>query len=127
MTQMAALDACTDMWARTDLKPKDVDVAALYDGFSVFVPMWLEAFGFCKRGEGEAFIADGQTALTGSTPTNTGGGQMSAGRLHGFGHLHEACTQLWGDGGRRQVSKAQTAVVGMGGGPLAGAMLLQRA
>jgi acetyl-CoA acetyltransferase len=127
MTQMAALDACTDMWARTDLKPKDVDVAALYDGFSVFVPMWLEAFGFCKRGEGEAFIADGQTALTGSTPTNTGGGQMSAGRLHGFGHLHEACTQLWGEGGRRQVSKAQTAVVGMGGGPLAGAMLLQRA
>jgi len=127
MTQMASLDACTDMWARTDVRPKDVDVAGLYDGFSVFVPMWLEAFGFCKRGEGEAFIADGQTGLTGQTPTNTGGGQMSAGRLHGFGHLHEVCTQLWGEGGGRQVANARTGVVGMGGGPLAGAMLLQRA
>lgn len=127
LTQMASLDACEDMWTRTDLKPADIDIAALYDGFSVFVPMWLESFGFCKRGEGEAFIGEGHTALTGSLPTNTGGGQMSAGRLHGFGHLHEACLQLWGEGGGRQVAGAQTAVVGMGGGPLAGAMLLQRA
>lgn len=126
MTQMAALDAAEDMWLRTDFAPKDVDVAALYDGFSVFVPMWLEAFGFCKRGEGEMFIADGHTSLNGSLPTNTGGGQLSAGRLHGFGHLHEACAQLWGEGGGRQAANAQTAVVGMGGGPLAGAMLLHR-
>lgn len=127
LTQMAALDAAEDMWTHTDLRPADVDVAAVYDGFSIFVPMWLEAFGFCARGEGERFIADGHTALTGSLPTNTGGGQLSAGRLHGFGHLHEACVQLWGEGGARQVADARTAVVGMGGGPLAGAMLLHRA
>ena len=127
MTQMAALDAGSTLWSRTDFRPKDVDVAAVYDGFSVFVPMWLEGLGFCQRGEGEAFIADGHTALTGSLPTNTGGGQLSAGRLHGFGHLHEACTQLWNEGEGRQVVDAQTAVVGMGGGPLAGAMLLHRA
>jgi acetyl-CoA acetyltransferase len=127
LTQMASLDAATDMWTRTGLTPGDVDLAAVYDGFSVFVPMWLEAFGFCKRGEGEAFIADGNTAIGGRLPTNTGGGQLSAGRLHGFGHLHEACIQLWGEGGGRQVADARTAVVGMGGGPLAGAMLLQRA
>lgn len=126
LTQMAAHDAAQSMWANTGFKPADVDVAALYDGFSVFVPMWLEAFGFCGRGEGEAFIAAGGTALTGAMPTNTGGGQLSAGRLHGFGHLHEACTQLWGEGGERQVAHARTAVVGMGGGPLAGAMLLHR-
>ncbi len=127
LTQMASFDAGRDLWTRTDFKPKHVDVAAVYDGFSVFVPMWLEGLGFCARGEGEAFIAAGHTALTGSLPTNTGGGQLSAGRLHGFGHLHEACTQLWGEGGGRQVEEAATAVVGMGGGPLAGAMLLHRA
>jgi acetyl-CoA acetyltransferase len=124
LTQMASQDCGKDIWSRTDFKPKDVDVASLYDGFSCFVPMWLESFGFCGRGEGERFIADGHTALTGSLPVNTGGGQLSAGRLHGFGHLHEACVQLRGDGGGRQVANAQTAVVGMGGGSLAGAMLL---
>ena len=127
LTQMAALDSAQDMWAKTDFKPGDIDVAGLYDGFSTFVPMWLEAFGICGRGEGEAFIAAGETGLTGTTPTNTGGGQLSAGRLHGFGHLHEVCTQLWGEGGGRQVADARTGVVGMGGGPLAGAMLLHRA
>jgi acetyl-CoA acetyltransferase len=127
LTQMASLEAGRDLWTRTDFTPKDVDVAAVYDGFSVFVPMWLEGLGFCARGEGEAFIANGCTALTGSLPTNTGGGQLSAGRLHGFGHLHEACVQLWGEGDGRQVAGAETAVVGMGGGPLAGAMLLHRA
>jgi hypothetical protein len=59
-------------------------------------------------------------------PTNTGGGQLSAGRLHGFGHLHEACLQLWGEGGERQVPDAKVAAVGMGGGPLAGALLIAR-
>lgn len=124
LTQMASQDCGKSIWNNTDFKPKDVDVAALYDGFSCFVPLWLESFGFCGRGEGERFIADGHTALTGSLPVNTGGGQLSAGRLHGFGHLHEACTQLRGEGGGRQVAGAKTAVVGMGGGSLAGAMLL---
>ncbi len=127
LTTMAAHDAAADLWKRSDFSSADVDVAGLYDGFSIFVPMWLEAFGFCERGEAGALIASGDTALSGRIPTNTGGGQLSAGRLHGFGHLHEVCTQLWGEGGGRQVAGAQTGVVGMGGGPLAGAMLLHRA
>lgn len=126
LTVMAAHDAAANMWNRTDFKPSDIDVAALYDGFSIFVPLWLEAFGFCKRGEAGSFIADGHTALGGSLPTNTGGGQLSAGRLHGFGHLHEACLQLWGEGAGRQIAGARTAVCGVGGGPLAGAILLAR-
>jgi acetyl-CoA acetyltransferase len=124
LTQMASEDCGRDIWNNTDFGPGDVDVAGLYDGFSCFVPMWLESLGFCARGEGERFIADGQTRLGGSLPVNTGGGQLSAGRLHGFGHLHEACVQLRGDGGGRQVPGAKTAIVGMGGGALAGAMLL---
>ncbi|MDO7842077.1 thiolase family protein [Sphingomonas immobilis] len=126
LTKMASHDAAADMWKRTDLKPKDVDVLQTYDGFSIFVPMWMEAFGFCKHGEAKDFIAAGHSAIGGSLPTNTGGGQLSAGRLHGFGHLHEACLQLWGEGGDRQVPGAKVAAVGMGGGPLAGAMLVAR-
>lgn len=126
LTTMASHDAAADMWKRTDMTPQDVDLLAVYDGFSIFVPLWIEAFGFCGHGEAPGFIADGNTLLSGRFPTNTGGGQLSAGRLHGFGHLYEACEQLWGEGGERQVKNARSAVVGMGGGPLAGAMLVVR-
>lgn len=126
LTTMGAHDAGADLWARTDFKPADVDVLALYDGFSIFVPLWLEALGFCGHGEAKDFIAAGNIGPGGRFPTNTGGGQLSGGRLHGFGLLHEACQQLWGNAGARQVADAKTAVCGMGGGFIAGAMLLNR-
>tara|TARA_R110000824_G_scaffold66431_10_gene172428 strand:+ start:4263 stop:5432 length:1170 start_codon:yes stop_codon:yes gene_type:complete len=126
LTTMGAHDASADMWLRTDMKPEDIDVLALYDGFSIFVPYWLEALGFCGHGEAKDFIAEGNIGPGGRFPVNTGGGQLSGGRLHGFGLLHEACTQLWGDGGGRQVANAKTAVCGMGGGFIAGSMLLRR-
>ncbi len=128
LTSMAAMDAGPAMWERTDLKPADVDLAQVYDGFSIYVPMWLEALGFCGRGEGGAFVEGGaRIARTGELPVNTDGGQLSAGRLHGFGLLHEACTQLWGKAGARQLMcQPQVAVVGVGGGPLASCILLTR-
>ena len=126
LTTMAAHDVTQDMWANSDLLPQDIDVLSLYDGFSIFVPYWLEAMGFCGHGEASGFIADGHTALGGRFPVNTGGGQLSAGRLHGFGLLHEACLQLWDEATGRQVRGARTAVCGMGGGPLAGALLIRR-
>lgn len=126
LTTMGAHDAAAAMWKATDLKPADVDVAGLYDGFSIFVPMWLEALGFCGHGEGGPFIGSGATRLDGPIPTNTNGGQLSSGRLHGYGLLWEVCTQLRGDGGGRQVKDAQIGVVGVGGGPIAGSVLLVR-
>ena len=126
LSTMAAHDVGKDIWRHTDLKPEHINVAALYDGFSIFVPLWLEALGFCDRGEAGAFIRAGSTAIDGILPTNTGGGQLSAGRLHGFGHLHEICVQLWGLGGRRQVPNAKHGICGLGGGPLAGAIILSR-
>lgn len=126
LTTMGAHDAGADLWTRTDFKPADVDVLALYDGFSIFVPMWLEALGFCGHGEAKDFIADGNIGPGGRFPVNTGGGQLSGGRLHGFGLLHEACQQLWGAADGRQIADAKTAVCGMGGGFIAGAMLLNR-
>lgn len=66
--------------------------------------IWLEALGLCGKGEAGPLVAGGgRIARTGEFPLNTGGGQPSAGRLHGFGHLHEACVQLRGKGGDRQV------------------------
>lgn len=126
LTTMAATDAARSMWDRTDLTAADVDVAGLYDGFSIFVPMWLEALGFCGRGEGGPFIAAGASQTGGDVAVNTGGGQLSAGRLHGYGLLHETCLQLRGAADGRQVSDARVGVVGMGGGPLAGCCLLVR-
>ena len=127
LTTMPARDAAAHMWSRTDLKPSDVDVAELYDGFSFLSMAWLEALGFCGKGESGPFIDGGsRIALDGEIPLNTHGGQLSAGRLHGFGFIHEACVQLRGEGGERQVDDVEVAVVGNGGGPIAGALLLTK-
>jgi acetyl-CoA acetyltransferase len=116
------------MWNRTDLRPGDVDVAELYDGFSFHTINWLENFGFCGRYEAGDFIADGtRIALDGALPINTNGGALSAGRMHAYGQVHEACTQLWGRGGARQVKRnPRVAALSTAGGPLAGCFLLVR-
>lgn len=125
---MAMHDAAKMMWDRTDYKPKDVDVAQLYDGFSFLTLNWLEALGFCGLGESGDFIDGGKTiAREGPLPINTHGGQLSSGRTHGFGFLHEAVTQLRGVGGDRQLQKdMKVAVAAAGGGPVAGALLLAK-
>ncbi|MET0181371.1 MAG: thiolase family protein, partial [Caulobacterales bacterium] len=74
------------------------------------------------------FIEGGKRiALEGELPINTGGGALSAGRLHAYGAVWEACTQLWGRGGERQVKgNPKVCATSTSGGPLAGAMLLVR-
>jgi acetyl-CoA acetyltransferase len=126
--KMASVDAAAEMWSRTDLKPRDVDVAELYDGFTFLTLAWLEALGLCGDGESGPFIEGGERiALDGELPLNTYGGQLSAGRMHGYWVLHEACVQLRGDGGAHQVpDQPEVAVVSAGGGPIAGCMLLTR-
>jgi acetyl-CoA acetyltransferase len=126
LTTMALRDAAAMLWERTDLTPADVDVAELYDGFSFITLCWLEALGFCGHGEGGPFLEGGsRIAPDGDIPVNTHGGQLSAGRLHGYGFLHEACLQLWGEAGERQLARRpEVAVAAAGGGPLAGCFLL---
>ena len=114
------------LWSRTELKPKDMDCAQIYDGFSIHVWMWMEALGLIPRGEAGRFFEGGhRIALDGELPINTGGGQLSAGRFHGYGHIHEATVQLWGRGGGRQVREARTCVISNGGYGY-GAMVLRR-
>lgn len=128
LTTMAMRDAAKMMWSRTDLRPSDVDVAQCYDGFSFLAMAWLEALGFCGKGESGPFIEGGaRIALDGELPLNTNGGQLSGGRLHGYGFLHEACVQLWGEGGERQVpGDPEVAVAAAGGGPLGGCLLITK-
>lgn len=129
LTTMALRDAAAMMWERTDLTPDDVGVAELYDGFSFITLAWLEALGFCGHGEGGPFLDGGQNIarVGGRVALNTHGGQLSAGRLHGYGFLHEACVQLRGEGGERQVpGEPELAIAAAGGGPLAACLLLSR-
>jgi acetyl-CoA acetyltransferase len=120
--------AAQAMWARTDLGPADVDVAQLYDGFTIEVVWWLEAMGFCGPGEAAAYVDGGERiGLGGELPVNTWGGQLSGGRLHaGFGHTAEAVRQLRAEAGDRQVVGAEVAAVTNVGGFEAGAALLTR-
>lgn len=120
--------AARSLWARTDLKPADVDVGLIYDGFTFNSLSWIEMLGFCPVGEGGRFVEGGtRIARDGELPINPHGGQLSAGRLQGFGFAHEACVQLWGEGGARQVPRdPQVAVVTSGGGAPGGALLFAR-
>jgi len=115
------------LWTRTSLRPSDVDLAQLYDGFTFNCLSWLEGLGFCEIGEAKDFLDGGTNiALDGLLPLNTGGGQLSGGRLHGMGLMHEAVVQLRGEGGARQVADARTAIVTSGGLTPAGVLLLRR-
>lgn len=121
-----SLGPSTHLWSRTDLRPDDVDVALLYDGFTFNALSWLEALGFCDFGEGAEFIGEGEVISRGGRlPVNPHGGQLGAGRLHGYGFVREAMLQLRGQAGDRQIAEARTAVVTAGGGVPSGAMLLR--
>ncbi len=126
LTTMAMRDSAASMWERTDLTPADVDTAQLYDGFTWLSMAWIEALGFCKKGEGGPFVEGGaRIAPDGDLPLNTNGGQLSSGRLHGFGFLHEGIMQLRGTA-NVPVADCEVAVVGAGGGPESGCLLLTK-
>ena len=116
------------LWSRTTLRPADVQVAQLYDGFSFNCLSWLEGLGFCGIGEARDFLDGGRNIdrTGGVVALNTHGGQLSAGRTHGMGLVHEAVVQLRHDGGERQVPGARVAVVSSGGLTPAGAILFRR-
>jgi acetyl-CoA acetyltransferase len=128
LSTMAMRSVGPQLWSRTDLTPSDVQLLEAYDGFSFITMCWLEALGFCGRGESGPFIEGGERiARDGQLPLNTHGGQLSAGRLHGYGFLHEAAVQMWGEGGDRQVKKVpEIAIAAAGGGNTCGALLLTR-
>jgi acetyl-CoA acetyltransferase len=114
------------LWSRTDLKPKDVKVAQLYDGFSILTVRWMEALRLVPKYEAARFIDGGKRiARDGELPLNTSGGQLSAGRMHGYLGMYEAVEQLRNAAGVRQVTpRPDVAVVTTGAEAFTSAVLL---
>jgi len=103
-----------DLFRRAGLEPADVTFAEIYDCFTSTVLMGLEGLGLCGRGESGALVRSGATALHGGLPTNTHGGLLSEGYLHGMNTVAEAALQIQGRGGPRQVPRPEVAAVTSG-------------
>jgi acetyl-CoA acetyltransferase len=103
-----------ELFGRAGVGPLDVEVAEIYDCFTSTVLMGLEGLGLCGRGESGAFVRSGATALDGRLPTNTGGGLLAEGYLHGMNTVAEAVLQVQGRGGVRQAPRHEVAVVTSG-------------
>jgi acetyl-CoA acetyltransferase len=118
--------AAKRLWANSDIEPADVDVAQIYDAFSPLIPLSLEGYGFCKRGEGAAFTENGALEWPdGRLPTNTSGGGMSEAYVHGFNLVLEGVRQMRGTS-TSQVKDAESCLVTSGEGVPTSAVLLRR-
>ena len=110
LTCTAAKDSGARAFAMAGMTPSDIDILQLYDAFTINVILFLEDLGFCPKGEGGAFVANGRIAPGGTLPVNTNGGGLSFCHpgMYGIFTLIEAATQLRGDAGARQVSDVET-------------------
>jgi acetyl-CoA acetyltransferase len=109
---------------------EDIDTVQLYDSFTITVLLLLEDLGFCPKGEGGRFVADGHLRLGGDLPLNTDGGGLSSNHpgMRGIFLLIEAVRQLRGQAGEAQVPDAELALACGSGGWLSciGAVILAK-
>jgi acetyl-CoA acetyltransferase len=106
--------AAARAFGQAGLRPGDIDVAQIYDSFTITLMVQLEDLGFCGRGEGADFVAGGNIELGGGLPINTFGGLLSCahpGHPGGMLHINEAVRQLRGEAAGRQVAGARTSLV----------------
>jgi acetyl-CoA acetyltransferase len=114
------------LWSQADFTPADVPVAQIYDAFSPLIPLSLEGYGFCARGEGADFTNDGALEWPdGRLPTNTAGGGMSEAYVHGLNLVLEGARQIRGTS-TSQVDGAEVCLVTSGEGVPTSALLLRR-
>ncbi len=120
LTVTAATESGERAFEMAGLAPQDVDVVELYDAFTINTLLFLEDLGFCKKGEGGAFVSGGRIAPGGSLPVNTNGGGLSCVHpgMYGIFLLIEAVRQLRGEAGQRQVQDAAVALAHGNGGVL---------
>jgi len=114
LTVTGAVESSRRAYAMAGYGPADMDVAGVYDCFTGTVVMMLEDLGFCPKGEGGRFVADGQMTYGGKIPSNTHGGLLSfahSGIPGSLFHFHEVVAQLRGDCGERQVADAHLGLV----------------
>jgi acetyl-CoA acetyltransferase len=124
--RLAPENVAKALWARAGMGPKDIDVAQIYDCFTISVLLQLEDYGFCAKGEGGPFAASGAIQVGGSIPINTDGGNMSGGYNHGLNHVVEGVRQMRGTADV-QIADADTCLVTSGPINISGAMVLRRA
>ena len=118
--------AAKQLWKYSEFGPADVKVAQLYDAFSPLIPLSLEGYGFCERGEGAEFTNDGALEWPdGRLPTNTAGGGMSEAYVHGFNLVLEGVRQIRGTSSC-QVADADVSLVTSGEGVPTSALLLRK-
>jgi acetyl-CoA acetyltransferase len=113
LTVTAAVESGRRAYEMAGVGPGDIDVAELYDAFTINTILFLEDLGFCRKGEGGAFVSGGRIAPGGALPVNTNGGGLSCIHpgMYGVFLVIEATRQLRGETGERQVKNAEIALV----------------
>ena len=110
LTRTVQSVAARQAFGMAGVKPTDIDVAELYDSFTITVLLQLEDLGYCAKGEGGSFAQGGRLELGGALPVNTHGGLLSFGSSGGINHIIEAVRQMRGECGERQVKDARLAL-----------------
>ena len=126
LTVTAVAQAAPRAYEMAGIAVKDVDVIEVYDAFTINTILFLEDFGFCKKGEGGPFVAAGNIAPGGKHPLNTNGGGLSCVHpgMYGMFLMIEAVEQLRGVAGDRQVPDAEIALCNGNGGYLSSQITL---
>ena len=121
LTTTAAREAGATAYRQAGISAKDVNVVEVYDAFTINTILFLEDLGFCPKGEGGRFVADGHIKPGGSLPVNTNGGGLSCVHpgMYGLLTMVEATQQLMGLAGQRQIPSVDIALAHGNGGELA--------
>jgi acetyl-CoA acetyltransferase len=105
-----------ELYRQSGMGVQDLDAAMIYDHFTGMLIMSLEDFGFCAKGEGGPYVADGNLGLSGPIPVNTHGGNLAEAYTHGMTHVNEAVRQIRGTA-TNQIHDATNVLVVGGAGP----------
>lgn len=126
ITSLCSGTNASTLYRRAGLGPSDIDVAQLYDCFTITLLLQLPDYGFCAPDEVNDFIADGNLDLGGALPVNTGGGHLSEGYIHGLNHVVEGVRQVRGTS-TSQVDGAEVCLVTSAPPPGTSALILRKA